>query len=102
MQLVKGSPSKTKRGAFVMSEEITEIPEEGWAEEDIGKTVRLKMPHGTVIDDTIVFLEINGLQYIGPATEVGMLLARRDYSDAAIQFYEMWKESMREAMEDLE
>lgn len=85
-----------------MTEEITEIPEQGWTEDDIGKLVRLKMAHGTVIEDTIIFLDINGVQYIGPANEIGGLVARQDYSNAAIQFYEEWKASMKSAMEDLE
>jgi len=82
--------------------EITEIPEEGWNEADIGKEIKLKMPHGTVIDDTVIFLEIAGRQYIGPATEVGMLLARRDYSDSAIEFYEEWLAAMNASMEGMD
>ena len=47
----------------------TKIPEDGWTDEDIGREVILKMPHGTLVKDNIVFINApDGSRYIGPAT----------------------------------
>jgi hypothetical protein len=57
----------------------TPIPEDGWTDEDIGREVILKMPHGTLVEDRIVFINTHGGQLIGPATELGALAARMSY-----------------------
>lgn len=58
----------------------TPIPENGWTDEDINRTVFLKMPHGTLVEDRIVFINTHdGGQYIGPATELGALAARMSF-----------------------
>ena len=58
----------------------TPIPQNGWTDEDIGREVILKMPHGTLVHDRIVFLNSpDGSQLIGPATELGALAARMSY-----------------------
>jgi len=58
----------------------TPIPEDGWTDADIGREVVLKMPHGTLVQDRIVFINSpDGTQLIGPATELGALAARMSY-----------------------
>ncbi len=58
----------------------TPIPEDGWTDTDIGREVILKMPHGTLVQDRIVFINSpDGTQLIGPATELGALSARMSY-----------------------
>lgn len=73
----------------------TPIPEEGWTDEDIGRTVFLKMPHGTIVEDRIVFINSpDGTQLIGPATELGALAARMSYVIPILQAHDEWLMSM--------
>jgi hypothetical protein len=69
----------------------TPIPKDGWTEADIGREVILKMPHGTLVQDRIVFLNyLGGDQLIGPATELGMLTARRSFIIPILQEHDKW------------
>ena len=73
----------------------TPIPEDGWTDEDIGRTVFLKMPHGTIVEDRIVFINSpDGTQLIGPATELGALAARMSYVIPILQAHDEWLMSM--------
>ena len=55
----------------------TPIPRRGWQEEDIGREVILRFPHGTLMPDVITAVTLSdGKQVIGPATEIGMIEAR--------------------------
>ena len=53
---------------------ITAIPHSGWQDEHIGQEVTLMMPHGTI--DVIISIPNENRFLIGPATEIGMLVAR--------------------------
>jgi len=55
---------------------ITDIPYYGWQDEHIGQEVTLRMPHGTVFTDMIISIPHENRFLIGPATEIGMLVAR--------------------------
>jgi len=55
---------------------ITAIPHNGWQDEDIGREVTLMMPHGTIFADIIISIPHENRFLIGPATEIGMLVAR--------------------------
>ena len=73
----------------------TPIPEDGWTDEDIGRTVFLKMPHGTIVEDRIVFINSpDGTHLIGPATELGALAARMSYVIPILQAHDEWLMSM--------
>jgi len=73
----------------------TPIPEDGWTDEDIGREVILKMPHGTLVKDNIVFINApDGSQYIGPATELGALAARMSYVIPILQAHDEYIMSM--------
>ena len=73
----------------------TPIPEDGWTDADIGRTVFLKMPHGTIVEDRIVFINSpDGTQLIGPATELGALTARMSYVIPILQAHDEWLMSM--------
>jgi hypothetical protein len=73
----------------------TPIPEDGWTEADIGREVILKMPHGTLVEDRIVFINVpHGTQYIGPATELGMMTARMSYVIPILQATDEWLMNM--------
>ena len=81
---------------------LTPIPEGGWTPEHLGNTVILKMEYGTVVEDRIIRMELNGHVFVGPSLEIGMLLARQDYIGSAIEVYENWQKALRDSMEDLE
>ena len=67
----------------------TPIPKDGWTEDDIGKDVVIKMPHGTLVQDKIVFINsLDGTQLIGPATELGALAARMTYVIPILQAHD--------------
>ena len=69
----------------------TPIPAWGWTDADIGREVVLKMPHGTLVDDRIVFINSpDGTQLIGPATELGALAARMSYVIPILQAHDEW------------
>ena len=73
----------------------TPIPAYGWTDKDIGRTVFLKMPHGTIVEDRIVFINSpDGTQLIGPATELGALAARMSYVIPILQAHDEWLMSM--------
>lgn len=73
----------------------TPIPEDGWTDADIGREVILKMPHGTLVVDRIVFINSpDGFQLIGPATELGALGARMSYVIPILQAHDEWLMSM--------
>jgi len=73
----------------------TPIPEDGWTDADIGREVVLKMPHGTLVQDRIVFINTHdGGQYIGPATELGALAARMSYVIPILQAHDAYIMSM--------
>ena len=55
---------------------ITAIPHSGWQDEHIGQEVTLMMPHGTIFRDVIISIPHENRFLIGPATEIGMLVAR--------------------------
>ena len=54
----------------------TPIPEGGWKDEDIGREVIVMLPQGTLIPDMIIAIPHEGMQLIGPANEIGMIVAR--------------------------
>ena len=63
---------------------LTEIPEDGWEDIHDGQKVRLKMPMGTIIEDEIIGLPLEGGKMLyGPSQELGMILARAEYAMAA-------------------
>jgi len=73
----------------------TPIPEDGWTDADIGREVVLKMPHGTLVQDRIVFINSpDGTQLIGPATELGALAARMSYVIPILQAHDAYIMSM--------
>jgi hypothetical protein len=73
----------------------TPIPEDGWTEADIGREVVLKMPHGTLVQDRIVFITyLDGDQLIGPATELGALAARKSFIIPVLLEHDKWLMSM--------
>ena len=79
----------------------TPIPEDGWTDTDIGREVVLKMPHGTLVEDRIVFINTHdGGQYIGPATELGMLAARMSFVIPILQQHDQWLMSIDDDTED--
>ncbi len=75
----------------------TSIPREGWTEADIGRQVVIKMPHGTLMPDVIVFINIpEGDTIIGPSLELGMIGARMQYAVPLVQANDAYIMSMDE------
>ena len=74
--------------------ELTEIPEGGWTDEHEGMEVRLMMPMGTIIDDNIISLPIEGGVLFGPSQELGMILARADSALRAQMAHAAWVQQM--------
>lgn len=73
----------------------TPIPREGWTEADIGREVVIKMPHGTLMPDVIVFINISaGKTIIGPSLELGMIGARSQYAVPLVQANDAYIMSM--------
>ena len=82
---------------------ITEIPEGGWTEEHDGVRVRLQMPMGTMIEDEILGLPLEGGKMLyGPSQELGMILARAEYAMAAQFAAAEWAAKLEKAAEELE
>ena len=82
---------------------LTEIPEDGWNESHDGLQVRLMMPLGTIIEDEIIGLPVEGGQMIyGPSQEIGMILARAAYAMQAQEAARAWTISTQKQMEDWE
>ena len=79
--------------------EFTKIPEDGWDETHVGLDIVLKLPLGTVLNDTIVKVPLmfsvgdpSGPvsvivkdEIIGRSMEVGTILARMGYATPYIQ-----------------
>ena len=84
--------------------EITEIPQQGWGEGDIGKKVRIRMSMGTIVEDIIVrvTLPFGSQDYIGPSQEVGMVIARVAMFEQHLQAELLMREAINRSMEDLE
>lgn len=84
----------------------TPIPEGGWNETHIGNEIVLKLPHGTLVEDRIVFLNVflnvnvGAQQIIGPATELGMLAARMSFVTPLLQQHDRWVMSIDDETED--
>ena len=79
----------------------TPIPKDGWTEEDIGKDVIIKMPHGTLVHDKIVFINnYDGTQLIGPATELGGITARVAWVIPIIEAHDAMLMSMDDDTDD--
>ena len=75
----------------------TPIPREGWTEADIGREVVIKMPHGTLMPDVIVFINIPaGETIIGPSLELGAIAARSQFSVPLIQENDAYIMSMED------
>ena len=67
----------------------TPIPREGWTDTDIGRKVVMKMPHGTLMPDVIVFINTpEGDAIIGPSLELGMIAARLDFAVPLVQAHD--------------
>ena len=82
---------------------LTEIPEEGWNETHDGLKVRLKMPMGTIIEDEIIGLPLEGGKMLyGPSQEMGMILARAEYAMAAQVAAAEWAAKIEKMAEDFE
>lgn len=77
---------------------LTKIPINGWTEEHIGQEVRLMLPQGTVINDTITSMELPLMQQalIGPANELGMILARQDFWQRALIAQDIMEEMFKD------
>lgn len=81
----------------------TEIPEGGWTEEHDGDLVALTMPLGTVIEDQIISMPIEGGKMLyGPSQEIGMILARASYAMAAQQAAHEYQANLEKQAEDWE
>lgn len=75
----------------------TPIPRKGWTDADIGRKVVIKMPHGTLMPDTIVFINTpEGETIIGPSLELGMIGARSQYAIPLLQAHDAIIMSMDE------
>jgi len=79
-------------------EALTQIPINGWTEEHIGQEVRLLLPQGTIITDTITSMELPLMQQalIGPANELGMILARQDFWQRALIAQDIMEEMFKD------
>ena len=81
----------------------TEVPEGGWTEEHDGDLVKLTMPLGTVIEDQIISMPIEGGSMLyGPSQEIGMILARASYAMAAQQAAYEYQANLEKQAEDWE
>ena len=61
------------------------------------------LPQGTVITDTIASIELPGMMQqaiIGPANELGMILARQDFWQRALSAQDMMQEMFKDQYED--
>ena len=82
---------------------LTEFPEEGWNETHDGQKVRLRMPMGTIIEDEIIGLPLEGGKMLyGPSQELGMILARAEYAMAAQIAAAEWAAKIEKMAEDFE
>lgn len=86
--------------AKMMRLKPTPIPEQGWNETHIGDEIVLMLPHGTLVEDRIVFLHVGAHQIIGPATELGMLAARMSFVTPLLQQHDQWMRSIDDDTED--
>ena len=76
--------------------EPTQIPENGWQPEDIGREIWLMLPHGTIAPDTIMVVsDGQGNYIIGPTSEIGGFMARTGHTNSVIAEQEAWVEARR-------
>ncbi len=78
----------------------TPIPKDGWKRDDIGREVWIKLPHGTIVPDTIIVAHVghdHNHIVIGPGHEVGGYLARIGHTQQVAAQAHAWQQQLRDA-----